>query len=91
LQLRVLGDTGSINLPFDSALVTFAQQMFLPWWAGYVISVLAAGAYALSLVRRARRREAADLGSDSITRIVVRSGALLVILLVASWYLNLSR
>jgi D-xylose transport system permease protein len=91
LQLRVLGDTGSINLPFDSALVTFAQQMFLPWWAGYVISVLAAGAYALSLVRRARRREAADLGSDSVTRIVVRSGALLVVLLVASWYLNLSR
>ena len=30
LQLAILGDQGSINLPFDSTLVFFAQLAFLP-------------------------------------------------------------
>ncbi|MGQ3198543.1 ABC transporter permease subunit, partial [Microbacterium aurantiacum] len=33
VQLWVLGPSGSINLPFDSWIVQFAQQMFLPAWA----------------------------------------------------------
>src|SRR6478752_5033917 len=46
LQLWVLGDTGSINIPFESALTKFAQQAFLPAWASYVVAVLAVAAYA---------------------------------------------
>ena len=34
LQLRVLGDQGTINLPFESSLVRFASQQFLPAMAG---------------------------------------------------------
>src|SRR5690606_12429367 len=30
LQLKVLGPTGSINLPYDSPIVQFAQSWFLP-------------------------------------------------------------
>ncbi|MFZ5869828.1 MAG: ABC transporter permease subunit, partial [Actinomycetota bacterium] len=40
LQLYVLGDTGSINLPFDSAVVQFAQQAFLPAPVAYALAVL---------------------------------------------------
>jgi simple sugar transport system permease protein/D-xylose transport system permease protein len=91
LQLWVLGSAGSINLPTDSWLVEFAQQMFLPAWASYVVAVLAVAAYAWSLVSRARRRAAADLVSQSYAGIAVRAVGLLVFLLVAAWYLNLWR
>lgn len=91
LQLWVLGDTGSINLPFDSWIVLFAQQLFLPAWLSYVAAVLAVAAYASSLLRRARRRVAADLDSQSLREIGVRAGVLLAVLLVSAWYLNLSR
>jgi len=91
LQLWVLGETGSIAIPFDSWLVEFAQQMFLPVWASYVVAVLAVAAYAWSLVRRARRRAAANLVSQSYTEIGVRAGVLLLFLLAATWYLNLYR
>ena len=91
LQLWVLGETGSIAIPFDSWLVQFAQQMFLPAWASYVVAVLAVAAFAWSLVRRARRRAAANLVSQSYAEIAVRSGVMLAFLLVATWYLNLHR
>ncbi|MGU3645655.1 sugar ABC transporter permease [Microbacterium sp. C23T] len=91
LQLWVLGETGSIAIPFDSWLVQFAQQMFLPVWASYVVAVLAAGAFAWSLLRRSRRRAAANLVSQSYGEIALRSGVLLAFLLVATWYLNLYR
>lgn len=91
LQLWVLGETGSIAFPFDAWIVQFAQQMFLPAWASYVGAVLAAGAFAFSLVRRARRRAAANLVSQSYTEIAVRTVVLLAFLLVATWYLNLYR
>ena len=38
LQLWVLGDNGSINLPFDSWLVQFAQLAFLPAWLSYALA-----------------------------------------------------
>lgn len=91
LQLWVLGETGSIAIPFDSWLVQFAQQMFLPVWASYVVAVLAVGAFAWSLVRRSRRRAAANLVSQSYGEIALRTGVLLAFLLVATWYLNLYR
>jgi D-xylose transport system permease protein len=91
LQLWVLGNTGSISLPVDSWIVQFAQQMFLPPWASYAGVVLAVGGYAWTLTRRARRRAAASLVSQSYREIALRSGALLVFLLATAWYLNLWR
>jgi simple sugar transport system permease protein/D-xylose transport system permease protein len=91
LQLWVLGETGSIAIPFDSWLVQFAQQMFLPAWASYVVAALAAATFAWSRARRARRRAAANLVSQSYAEIAVRTGVLLAFLLVATWYLNLYR
>ncbi|WP_127819481.1 sugar ABC transporter permease [Microbacterium sp. CPCC 204701] len=91
LQLWVLGETGSIAFPFDAWIVQFAQQMFLPAWASYVAAVLAVAAFAFSLLRRARRRAAANLVSQGYLEIGVRSAVLLAFLLVAAWYLNLYR
>ena len=36
----ILGDQGSINLPFDSTLVFFAQLAFLPAWLSYVLAAV---------------------------------------------------
>lgn len=91
LQLKVLGDTGSINLPFTSWIVVFAQRMFLPAWASYLLVAVAVAASVLSRVRLARRRAAANLDSQSYLSIGLRGGTLLVLLTAAAWYLNLSR
>ncbi|KRA25921.1 ABC transporter permease [Microbacterium sp. Root61] len=91
LQLWVLGDTGSINLPFDSWIVIFAQHLFLPAWASYLVVALAVAAYAWTRVREAQRRAAANLVSQGYREIAIRAGVLLALLTVAAWYLNLSR
>ncbi|WP_236968869.1 sugar ABC transporter permease [Microbacterium aurantiacum] len=91
VQLWVLGPSGSINLPFDSWIVQFAQQMFLPAWASYVAVAVAVGLYAASLARRARRRAAADLVHQRPVEIAVRTAVLAAVLAVSAWYLNLSR
>ncbi len=68
LQLWVLGRHGSISLPFDSWIVQFAQQMFLPAWASYVVAVLAAGGYAGILVRRAPPADRGQPGEPELPR-----------------------
>jgi simple sugar transport system permease protein/D-xylose transport system permease protein len=90
-QLWVLGETGSINIPFDSWIVQFAQHMFLQPWMSYALVVVAVAGYAWSLRRRAVRRAEANLDSQAGWEIAVRSAVLLVLLLGATFYLNLSR
>lgn len=91
VQLWVLGDSGSVNIPFDSWLVQFAQQMFLPPWAAYALSAVAAAGFAWTRVSRARRRASANLISEGYAMIAARAIALLAFLVGVSWYLNLSR
>lgn len=91
LQLWVLGDAGSINLPFDSWIVQFAQHAFLPDWASYALVVAATAAFAWTLAGRSRRRAAANLDSQSYRAIALRGALLLAVLLPAAWYLNQSR
>jgi D-xylose transport system permease protein len=91
LQLYILGAAGSINIPFTSGLVSFAQLWFLPPVVAYVLVALAAVATFVSGYRLAARRRAAGLSAQSIQVIVARAGALLVALELVVWYLNRSR
>lgn len=91
VQLYVLGARGSINIPFESVIVQFAQQWFLPDWASYAVVALAVLVYAGQNLSLAARRTAAGLTSLSRPAILVRSALLLVLLGVAAWYLNLTR
>ena len=88
LQLALLGTQGSINLPYGSALVTFGQQQFLPPAIGYLFAVVAAGAVLATGLVNVRERQRANLSSPPLRTLLLRSGALLVLLLVAVWYLN---
>ncbi len=90
-QLWVLGVNGSINLPYTSGLVYFAQLAFMPDWLSYALVLLAAaGLFVTGLLNRNRRR-AADLSARSPQSLIVRSALLAVGLLIVVWYLNQSR
>jgi D-xylose transport system permease protein len=91
VQLWLLGKKGAVNLPFDSALVKFAQLDFVPKTLSYVLVVLAAGGLFVTGYLRARQRRAAELSAASPQALVVRSLALLVILGLAVFYLNQDR
>ncbi len=91
LQLWVLGTNGSINIPFDSWLVIFAQQSFLPPVVSYALVLVAVMLYGGSSYLRARARTAGGLTATSSVEIAVKTGLLLVVLGVSTWYLNLTR
>jgi simple sugar transport system permease protein/D-xylose transport system permease protein len=91
LQLAILGDQGSVNLPFDSAIVDFAQLQFVPAWLSYVLAAVAALALFVSGYETMARRRKANLSAPSVNLLVIRSVALLVILEASVWYLNQDR
>ncbi|GAA3670636.1 ABC transporter permease [Arthrobacter ginkgonis] len=91
LQLLVLGKTGSVNIPFDSWIVRFAQQMFLPEWLSYVLVLLTVLVFGWQTWFHAHRRAAANLSHLSTSSILLRCVGLLVVLAVPTWYLNRSR
>lgn len=91
LQLYVLGPIGSINLPFDSPLVYFAQLAFVPAWLSYVLVIAAAVGLFLTDLRHARARKKAGLSSRSLTGSAVRAAGLLVLAGLIVWYLNQTR
>ncbi|MDQ6947183.1 MAG: sugar ABC transporter permease [Actinomycetota bacterium] len=91
LQLAVLGVRGSINIPFDSPLVNFAELAFVPDWLSYVIVLMAAVGLFASGYALARARRKAGLAARSLQALVLRSLALLVVLGFAAWYLNQGR
>ncbi|MBO1753567.1 sugar ABC transporter permease [Allobranchiibius sp. CTAmp26] len=88
VQLQLLGSQGSINLPYGSGLVTFGQQQFLTPILAYIVAVLAAVAVFVAGILNIRRRRAANLSASSPANVVIRAVALLVVLLLAAWYLN---
>ena len=91
LQLKVLGATGSINIPPDSPIVQFAQSWFLPPWVAYILAAVGAGGMFLSDVLRRRRRDRAGLPTGSIAGSALKAGILFVLMAVVVWYLATDR
>jgi D-xylose transport system permease protein len=80
LQLLVLGKEGSLNIPFDSAVVGFAQRSFLPDAASYILVLATAGIYVLSRLRTRAKRSAAGLSAVPVSVIALKAVALLLVL-----------
>jgi simple sugar transport system permease protein/D-xylose transport system permease protein len=90
-QLWVLSTHGSINIPFDTWIVRFMQQMFIPKVASYIIvALIAAGFLASRLARRARRL-AHNLPVRAVSADITVAVTLLVALEAGCWYLNRDR
>jgi len=91
LQLRVLGATGSINLPPDSPIVLFATSWFLPPYVAYILAALWAGGMFTSAVLRQRRRRRAGLATTHLGWEAAKAGALLALCALAVSYLATNR
>jgi simple sugar transport system permease protein/D-xylose transport system permease protein len=91
LQLAILGAQGSVNLPFDSTLVHFAQLAFVPAWLSYALAALVGVGLFVSGFERRQRRRKANLSAQSMNYLVLRSVALVVALGLFAWYLNQER
>ena len=91
MQLYILGATGSINLPYDSALVVLGQTLVMPAFVSYALVLIAGGAIFMTGYRTAARRRAAGLTPPSLAGIVARALAFTVALELVAFYLNQDR
>ena len=91
MQLYILGSTGSINLPYDSALVVLGQTLVMPAFVSYALVLIAGGAIFATGYRTAARRRAAGLTPPSLAGIVARALAFTVALELVAFYLNQDR
>jgi D-xylose transport system permease protein len=91
MQLYVLGPAGSINLPYEEALVSFGQLMVLPPAISHALALLPGAAMLVTGWRTRLRRTAARLSASSLRGLVTRSLALTVLLELLVLYLNRGR
>ncbi len=91
MQLLVLGKLGTINVPFESIIVQFANGRFLPAWLSYLLAILTALGYLLTRIRVNGQRAAAGLSTMPIGMLVVRAVLLAALLIAAAWVLNRDR
>jgi D-xylose transport system permease protein len=91
LQLYVLGKEGSLNIPFTSPIVEFAQQQFLSPAVAYTLVVLIAVAFLVSRLRARGRRANAGLSTTPMVMLVVRTVALALVLAAVVLVLNRDR
>ncbi|MEV0289702.1 sugar ABC transporter permease [Kribbella sp. NPDC050820] len=88
LQLLVLGKEGSLNLPFDSALVGFATRSFLSPALAYGLVAVVVAVYVLTRLRGRAARVAAGLSAAPNSVIAIKAAALAVVLLIPVVILN---
>ncbi|MGW6198405.1 sugar ABC transporter permease [Kribbella sp. NPDC055110] len=88
LQLLVLGKDGTINLPYDSALVGFATRSFLSPAIAYALIALVVVAYALSRWQGRTARAAAGLSAAPTSVIAIKAAGLAIMLLIPVVVLN---
>ncbi|MEN0130345.1 MAG: hypothetical protein AAGC49_12950 [Brevundimonas sp.] len=91
LQLRVLGDTGSVNLPFESWLVRFCQTSFIPAAVSWLIVAVVVLFFALVKLRDRARRLAAELSAPSLASVLGATLLLAAVLAGAVAYLGTNR
>jgi ABC-type xylose transport system permease subunit len=91
LQLWILGPLGSINIPFSTPIVQFANTWFLPPWAAYALAALAALAVLYSDLSKSRRRARAGLSTGSLAITLIKVVALAVGLGLVAYYLSTDR
>jgi D-xylose transport system permease protein len=91
VQLWLLGSVGSINIPFNSPLVKFAQLNFVPRPLSYVLAALAALGVFVTGYERILRRRKAGLSARSLQGLLTQTVAILIGFEFVTWYLNKSR
>jgi ABC-type xylose transport system permease subunit len=91
LQIRTLGKDGTVNLPFESSLVQFASQKFLPHWLAYTLAIVVPALYLLARLRTNQRRTGAGLSATPVSALAIRAALLAVALVVITYLLQRDR
>ena len=91
MQLYILGPTGSINLPYASALVSFGQILIMPHWFSHLMALVPGLVLIVSGMSIMRRRQVAGLTAAPIVFLVIKALALTALLEAGVYYLNLGR
>jgi len=91
LQLYVLGSSGSINLPYGSAMVDFGQLMVIPAVVSHLLALVPGVVILLVGLRTRTRRQVVNLSAPSVASVVSRVIAITVLLEVVVAYLNRGR
>lgn len=91
IQLKVLGTTGSINIPFESSLVKFAQQSFLPPWFAYTLSAVVVIAFVAGRVVSGSRRAKLGLTPPSSSIVLLQASLLALALGLTVLFLSQDR
>ena len=91
VQLYILGPSGSINLPFDSALVRFGQLLIIPAWLSYTLALLPGVVMVLGDFATRKRRNEANLSSSSPSVVLLKSVSITAGLVFAVYYLERGR
>jgi D-xylose transport system permease protein len=91
LQLYLLGSTGSINLPYSSAMVNFGQLLILPAWLSYLLCLLPGIAMLVVGLQTNTQRRAANLSAGSSAGLILKAALTTIGLLAVIFYLNMGR
>jgi len=91
MQLYLLGATGSINLPYGSAVVNFGQLLVMPDPVSYVLAAIPGIVMFVTDYRTVVRRREASLSSQSLGSLVFRAVIITVVLELIVFYLNQDR
>ena len=91
MQLYLLGNAGSINLPYASSFVAYGQLQIMPDWLSHLAALVPGLAILLTGLDTARRRRAVGLTAQPASLLLIKAGALTAALQFAVWYLNLGR
>lgn len=91
LQLYLLGNAGSINLPYASSLVSFGMLAIMPAWLSYLAALLPGALILLAGVVTARRRRAVGLAAQPLSLLGIKAVALSAALVFVVWYLSQGR
>ncbi|OWW04500.1 ABC transporter permease [Rhizobium sp. R72] len=91
MQLYLLGATGSINLPYGSALVNFGQLLVMPDPVSYGLAAIPGIVLFVTGYRTVLRRRKANLSSQSLGGLIFRAILITAVLEAIVFYLNQDR
>lgn len=89
LQLKVLGETGAVNLP--PGLLTDLAGKFLDDGVGWIVAIVAVAVFTVTTLMGRQRRVSAGLVAPSPLLIGIRIGAVAIAAFVSVWVMNKDR
>ncbi|WP_052851237.1 sugar ABC transporter permease [Streptomyces avicenniae] len=91
VQIWVMGDEGTINIPRDSFVRDLNSFYFSDIAAAYVLAAVVTGGYVFALWRQERRRQAAGLPTRPTSEIALRGALVAAAAFITAYTLNQHR